>query len=142
MPITIDVADVALAIRAITDKTNIPTQIETVLQQIVDAGSALVEHHAPQAPDDILNLALIRVCGYLYEADPTRAPRGREDPLRTSGAAALLSAWRVHRAEVLNADNETDLTPSSINVPSPPISGNFALFSDEGVLTWVEFPKP
>lgn len=144
MPITIDVADVAVSLRLATEKANVPAPVTVVLGAVVSAGAEIIVRHAPQAPDAVLNLALIRICGYLYEADPTRSARGQENALRTSGAAALLSQWRVHRALALTDDDEEPLTPvtPAIAIPDPPAIGNFILTANNGVLSWVVFPQP
>ena len=77
------------------------------------AASALVERHAPDAPQAIRNEACLRCAAYLSARRPTaftslqvasiqlnyRADvRGSPDALRLSGARQLLSPWRVRRA--------------------------------------------
>ena len=58
--------------------------------------SALVERYAPLAPDTIHNEAAIRCGAYLYDSDPADA-RTVRSPLQLSGAAAILSTYRVQR---------------------------------------------
>lgn len=143
MPVTIKTPQVAQALRLVTDPTQLQTSISEVLDGILEAATAIVEIHAPAAPDPVLNQAAIRVCGYIYESDPTQSARGRENPLRTSGAAALLSQWRVHRAAALEDGDASDtpVTPAS-GLPPAPTSGNFILTVNNGELAWIAFPQP
>lgn len=72
---------------------------------------AAVEGYAPGAADAVKSEALIRTAAYLHAdgpaakvlrrmqtADLTIEPRAPGSPLRLSGAAALLSPYRVRRA--------------------------------------------
>ena len=75
-----------------------------------EAASAMVEQYAPGAPQALKNEALLRHAGYLAQADfgsivkESIGPRDVEfatnhaNAWRNSGAAALLSRWRVRRA--------------------------------------------
>ena len=77
------------------------------------AASAMVEQYAPGAPAELKNEAIIRFAGYLAEAPAYRdvakstvgpldveyAPnQNHGSAFRNSGAAMLLSRWRVRRA--------------------------------------------
>ena len=77
------------------------------------AASALVEEHAPLAPQAIRNEAVVRCAGWLLES-PSSGIRSQAEgdirtsfsptmtgALRASGAMSLLSAWRVRRAGVI-----------------------------------------
>ena len=72
---------------------------------------ALVERHAPDAPEAIRDEAVVRAAGWLIGADPAITRRGVEagnlkvdlqraglSALRHSGAMALLSPWKARRA--------------------------------------------
>ena len=78
-----------------------------------EAAAALVERFAPDAPQAVRNEAVIRVAGWTYARQPRDIQamtlgnvslnfRDRSiaspDPLRNSGARALLSPWRARRA--------------------------------------------
>ena len=79
-----------------------------------ETASAAVERYAPDAPGAIKSSAALRVAAYLFGYMPKsvqnlriaggtslRFERSRffaPDPLSNSGALALLSPWRVHRA--------------------------------------------
>ena len=57
-----------------------------------------VQKHAPDAPDSVHNEAAIRLAGYLYDQPTAPTGAGHANALRNSGAAAMLLAYRVHRA--------------------------------------------
>ena len=71
--------------------------------------AAMVEQYAPAAPQPLKNEAVVRFAGYLEEAnygalrsettgDLESAHNNHAAMFRNSGAAALLSRWRVRRA--------------------------------------------
>ena len=74
---------------------------------------ALVEQYAPGAPEAVQNEAAIRAAGWLAEQPAaavtsestdeiaTRYAANNVSCLRHSGAAALLSPWKVRRAGVI-----------------------------------------
>ena len=78
--------------------------------EVGEAAAALVERAAPAAPQAIRDEAVIRCAGYLLQADfatidsETIGPRtvsyitNHAAAFRNSGAAGLLSPWRVRRA--------------------------------------------
>ena len=80
-------------------------------QELLAVASAHVERYAPSAPPAVQNEAVIRFAGYLYGSDyggilsetsvgsavVTYAPN-HADAFRRSGAASLLSPYRVRRA--------------------------------------------
>ena len=65
---------------------------------------AVIERYAPDAPDAVKDEAAVRVAGYLLDQPPAPAGDGHAAALRNSGAAALVSQWRVRRAGVVGAD--------------------------------------
>ena len=83
------------------------------VQAIGAAASALVEDYAPDAPQAVRDEALIRCAGYLAGSDfggiasESIGPQSytwtvnHADMFRRSGAAALLSSWRVRRAGLI-----------------------------------------
>lgn len=87
--------------------------------------AALVQRYAPSAPEEIMDEAVVRFTGYLAQSDfgairgETIGPRGVEyqtnhaAAFRNSGAAMLLSPWRVRRAGVIG-------DKSGAAAPSPP----------------------
>ena len=139
MAVTITAAEVAVAIRAATSADSVPAPIATVLGFLVPAGAAMVLRHAPEAPDALHNAALIRLAGWLYDADPTDSRLS--DALSVSGAANLLAQWRVHRAGLIDSDSDPTPTPGGGgNVPQPPSSGLATLVAVNGVIQWSSSP--
>ena len=101
MAVTRTLAQLAADLR-IGDGTADPTGPEAVvLGRIAATASALVVAEAPDAPDAIHNEAYVRVAGWLYDTDPTVRSAGGPSALRASGAAALLSGYRIRRAGVI-----------------------------------------
>ncbi|MCY4059057.1 MAG: hypothetical protein OXG44_13730, partial [Gammaproteobacteria bacterium] len=70
--------------------------------------------HAPAAPDAVHNAALVRLSGWLFDADPTDSRIA--DALYVSGAANLLSQWREHRAGAIGT---VSATGGDTPVPTP-----------------------
>ena len=77
--------------------------------ELATAAAALVDRYAPDAPATVANEAAVRTAGWLRDSEPAfdavsidgdnvnyRPPNA--SPLRASGAAALLSPYRVRRA--------------------------------------------
>ena len=73
------------------------------------AAAALVEKYAPGAPQPVKDEAVIRFAAYLiYTPDPVKREKQGEREMeheqnhaamfRRSGAAALLSPWKIRRA--------------------------------------------
>ena len=83
---------------------------EPTLDRLGAAAAALVERHAPAAPQPIKNEATIRCAGWLAQ-QPAASVRSESvgdirtsyaaahiSALRHSGAMALLSPWKIRRA--------------------------------------------
>ena len=80
--------------------------------RLFNVAKGLVERYAPACPDDVHNEALLRTAAYLHADDPALRvlrsvkvpdalevePRAPGSAVRLSGAAALMSPWRVRRA--------------------------------------------
>lgn len=65
----------------------------------------LCADYAPGAPPELLEEAAIRVSGYLLDAPPSPAGSGHADAMTNSGAAALLTAYRVRLGAVIGGDD-------------------------------------
>lgn len=144
MSFSITNSQVAVAIRAAPDVDNVPPSIEIVLEYLISASKAIITKYAPAAPNDVQNMALIRLVGYLYDNDADNnvsRSSASTNSLQFSGAASLLSQWRVHRAGVI--ETEASIEPAQSGVLPPlPGEGNFILTNNNGLLTWVKFPEP
>lgn len=137
MPVTITQADLTVAIRAATSATDIPQPVQDVIAVIFPAAEAIIMQHAPLAPDAVQDAAMVRLCGWLYDADPVA--QGGTQPLQSSGAAQLLAQWRVQVAGALTPGPET---PKPADVPAPPENGSYVLVAVNGEEKWIEFPVP
>ena len=85
-------------------------QSDDRIRSLGPAASAMVERYAPGAPQGVRDEACARIAGYLHEATfgqvskeifgPTENEyvTNHGDAFRRSGAAMLLSPWRVRRA--------------------------------------------
>ena len=86
------------------------TESTDAAAQLLAVASAMIEQYAPNAPEAMQNEAAVRFAGYLAQSDfgsiakEDIGPRVVEYPtnhaamFRNSGAAALLSRWRMRRA--------------------------------------------
>ena len=87
-----------------------PDSVQSALvTRIGTVAGTVVAEYAPSAPDDVKDEATIRVAGWLYDSDPADS-RGT-NPLRASGAMAILSPYRVQRATVLGTGTDTEKLP-------------------------------
>ena len=141
MAVTITDAQIAVAIRAATAEDDVPGPIQVVLAILIPAATACVLDYAPKAPDALHNAAVVRLTGWLYDADPTDPQISQA--IRVSGAGPLLSAYRVHRAGIIG-DTAGGVPPSppAAGLPPAPAAGSFILTVQDGVLSWVAFPLP
>ena len=78
-----------------------------------------VTKHAANAPDVVLNEAVIRLAGYLYDQPFSSRYSGFSASLRNSGAAAMLLPYRVHRAAPAGAPASASPSPSPSPAPTP-----------------------
>ncbi|MCY4111730.1 MAG: hypothetical protein OXF96_07295 [Chloroflexi bacterium] len=141
-PATITQGAATVAIRAATDAESVPDSIATAVGALFPAAVELCAVYAPDAPAGVQNAAVVRVLGWLWEAEPGNAD---VRPLHASGAAPLLAPWRVHRAGAIAgaaAPPTPTPTPTPSGLPTPPASGHYILASDNGELEWLEFPEP
>ena len=108
MAVDITVAQLATALRTTGSATEIAevTRLRTVAIMLVEA-------YAPDAPTAVQNEAVIRMCGYIYDAGPGRGA----NPFRQSGAASLLSRYRERRALAVGG------TPSARAAAPAPAGG-------------------
>lgn len=96
MAITLTAAELAAALRM----GDAPEETAEATRLLAYATEAVTKH-AGDAPDTAQNEASIRLAGYLY--DQPFAPRGdgHSAALRNSGAASILSPYRVRRAGII-----------------------------------------
>ena len=132
---------VAVAIRVSTDpNTDPPVAIKTALDCLIAAGKERIMRYAPTAPTAINDAALIRLVGFLYDAE-AGDPRNT-DPLMSSGAAALLSPWRFHGIGILEESGAAAVIEPGSGLPPLPVEGSYVLSAENGELAWLAFPLP
>ena len=68
---------------------------------ILEAAIPMVEDYAPHAPSAIQNAAVVRLVGYMHDSPLAPEYRSHSNPMAFSGAASLLSPYRVRRAGVI-----------------------------------------
>ena len=102
MPVTLLQAGLSDALR-LTDSTEEIAEATRLLSYATVAVSRHLSDAYQTAPDEVLNEAVIRLAGYLF--DQPNAGRGLmyADALRSSGAAMLLLPYRVIRAGTVEA---------------------------------------
>lgn len=95
-----------------TEREAVNARNAAIANRLHAVATAEVERYAPGAPADVKDEALLRTAGYLFADEPAAKawrrldvgeavalePRAPGSALRLSGAAALLSPYRVRRA--------------------------------------------
>jgi len=143
MAVTLKAGDLAVILRAAPDAENVDARILTVVNLALAAASQCVVDYAPDAPDAIHNAAVARLAGWMYDAEP--ADPQTAQALRVSGAQALLSMYREHRAGVIGSipdSPEPSPAPAGSGLPDFPPEGSFILQVVNGELQWLKFPAP
>ena len=88
----------ALTLDQIATSLQLPTPLSTDIQYRLEAlqgiADNLVDGYSVNAPDPILDEAIIRIIGFLYDVDPAQTRVKNIDPLTMSGAAGLLDHFR------------------------------------------------
>ena len=89
--LTVDELRAALRLGTTAEETSEATRL-------LAYATTAVTQHAPNAPDVVMNEAVIRLSGYLFDQPYAPAGDRYKNALRGSGAAAILLPYRVHRA--------------------------------------------
>ena len=86
----------AVALRIVGSETEtVPGGAAAVITRQASVARALVTAHAPGAPEDVADEAVIRLVGFLYDQSPGM-PRAN-NAMVASGAGAILAPWHVAR---------------------------------------------
>ena len=144
MAVSITQAQATVAIRAAPNADAIPAPVATVIGVLWPGAVMAVVEYAPDAPDAMHDAAVVRLLGWMWDAEPTDPAVGRA--IHVSGAAPLLAPFRKHRAGAIGAV-EPDAgggapVPPGAGLPPLPAEGSFILTVKDGELTWVAFPLP
>ena len=105
MAVTLTATQLAYNMRLIadTDETLAEPQL-SVVNRVLATATAQVERYAPLAPEAVQNEAAVRLAGFLYDVPPSQAGQF-SNPLRQSGAMAVLSSWRTQRAVAVDGSS-------------------------------------
>ena len=96
MAVTFSVVDLAAALR-LGDSAEETAEVTRLLAYCTEA----VTQHAPNAPDVAHTEAARRMAGYLYDQPEAGRGDAYSNALRSSGAARMLFAYRVHRLGIV-----------------------------------------
>ena len=103
MAVTRTLAELAGDLR-IGDGITEPTGPQAiVLQRIAATAAARVTAYAPGADDAVMTEAFVRLCGWLFDSDPSGVNPGGSNAMRASGAASLLGPYRVRRGGLIQS---------------------------------------
>ena len=94
--LTVDELSAALRLGASVEETAEATRLLTY------ATTAITRHLGAATyattPEAVVNEAVVRLCGYLFDSPTANAGTSFANAIRNSGAAAMLLPYRVHRA--------------------------------------------
>ena len=92
--VTLTVKQLAIAVRVTTaDSLATPEPYQTILIRQLSVATKTVERYAPDAPDDVLDEAVIRMVGYWLESPGFT--RTAQNAFVHSGVRRLLSEYRI-----------------------------------------------
>ena len=74
------------------------------MTRLLGYGTEAVTRFAPDAPAVVLDEALIRLAGYIYDQPERSRSVQYANALRNSGAGSILEPYRVHRAGIVGGD--------------------------------------
>ena len=100
----------AVALRVVAEEdqyTDLETGQQSVIARLLKTATLLVNQYAGGAPEDIRDESTVRTAGFLYDSS-AQDTRG-QNPLRSSGAQALLSQW--HTVRLATATGVAAATP-------------------------------
>ena len=95
MPVTITLPELAADLRLGDGSADPAAPIDGMLQRHLDTATAIVGVYLPDdAPDSILNTAVIRIAGYLYDAPQAGSGMRFAHIIVNSGAADVMRLFR------------------------------------------------
>ena len=94
---------VTLSCRELSEALRIGDSAEetAVAMRLLKYVREAIPRYAPNAPDAVQDESAVRLAGYLYDAPTAARGTAYANALRHSGAAAILTPWRDHRAGVM-----------------------------------------
>ena len=107
MAVTLTVQELAAALRIAGSGTTLGDTLAGIVGRLLGTATAMVLEYAPDADnEDVQNEAVIRIAAYLHDNDAARNRRF-SDVLALSGAASILSIFRVQRALAIDGTGVT-----------------------------------
>lgn len=103
MAVMITVGDLAAAIRVGTSASE-TTEVTRLLNYGIAAVSRFLGDAYEDAPEAVVNEAVIRLAGYLYDMPDAGRGVGFAEPLRNSGALSIIAPYKVRRAARLDPE--------------------------------------
>ncbi len=104
MAVTLTVTQLAARLRLGDGTTAPPEPVNGILTEYLALATDIVEEYANAAPDAAHNVAAARFCGYVYDSPTSYANNLFANALDNSGAASILSRYRVRRATIIDGD--------------------------------------
>ena len=94
MAVTLTVADMLTELRyEPTDEAH--AILADPIRRALGAATAIIEQHAPGAPEAVQNEAAVLLVGYLHDRRREADYTARANVFLNSGASAVLAPWRV-----------------------------------------------
>ena len=94
MAVTLSVADMLRELRIETTEAD-EAEFAALVTRHLATASAMVEVHAPDAPEAVQNQAAVQVAAYLFDRRTDADYTARANVFLNSGASAVLQRWRV-----------------------------------------------
>ena len=93
-------ADLAAALQLGDGEAEPEEPIAGILCRYQAAAVALIDERATGAPNEVKDEAVILLCGYWYDMDPSAQGDRQMAAWRYSGAASLLAPWAIRRTGI------------------------------------------
>lgn len=104
----VTVPELAAALR-LTDGSAAPAEpLNGILTRLAGVSDALVTEYAPDAPEVVRDQAAVQLAAYLFDQPNAGAGMRYSTAFRSSGAASLLTRWKVRRAGIQAADDDDE----------------------------------
>ena len=109
--------------------------MRTRLERILHFATTTCDGYAPNAPEATRDMAVIRLCGWMYNYDLPGSPSQTQNPFRQSGAQAMLATYRTQRAQVITPDDQNEGTTQQT---LPPLDQLTEQEIDARIQTWAQ----
>ena len=144
MAVTLSILELAIALRVAGSGTTLGDTLAGIVGRLLGTASAIVLEYAPDLDnDDVQNEAVIRIAAYLHDNDAARNRRF-SDVLALSGAASILSMFRVQRAVAIDGSTPGGGTGTGLDTAAIKelIADALAAFRIDRVFGGFNLPAP